>query len=796
MVENRFETKIGSIRSDRGGEYLSQDFEKCLQDAGISRELTTAFMPSQNGVSECKNRTLFEKARAIVADARTPAYLWAEATATANYVTNRSPTRANSGITPYQRLKGNPPALSHLRIYGSIAWVHVNDETHTKLEPKSRKCIFVGYSTKSKAYKCYNLATQKIVVSKDVRFEEGRFLHDKSLPSSSSGISLEPLSDSSVIIQIDDPQAHQAPPINPAQSLEPLAENQTPCSSSAVPSDVSISHLVPKSPPLRVYTRRCQPGIESSPPTLDLPPSRVEPPQPQDVIDEPLLAIELVAKIRHSSRLRQFPSQLHDFVVSLETTQDFPNLVHSSDEPLSFEEATQDPRWIQAMAKEMAMLNHKNTWLLVPRPPGCRPISVKWVYKIKSGIPRSTTHFKARLVAKGDLQRAGIDYQDTFALVIKWGSLCNVVSLAAQRGWQLLHMDVKSAFLNGTLHDEVYTKQPPGFVVEGKESWICEALQSIYRLHQSPREWNDNLATSLQELGLSPCPSDPSLFTYKDLDGLVLLLVYVDDLLVTRDNLAKIQSVREALCAKYEMSLLGPLSLYLGVEFFTIPCGILMSHKNYILKCLHDLGLTKCKPASIPMDPGLKLLVDMGASLVDATYYRVVVGKLRHCTNSRFDISFVVGVVSRFLVVPQEPHLQAAVQIFRYLKATQDLAICYHKGEEIIPSGFSNSNYLGDPNDTKSTSSYQFNLDSRPTAWRSVKQDEVSKSTAEAEYQATAKATSQAQWIRNIFIEIGLPHIVEQPISIGCDNQSAIQMAINPVLHEHTKHIEGTCHFI
>ena len=181
----------------------------------------------------------------------------------------------------------------------------------------------MGYSTESKAYKCYDPPTRKIVVSKDVRFEVGRFLHDKSLPSSSSGMSLEPLYDSSVIIQIDDPQTYQAPPINPAQSLEPIVENQTPCSSLAAPSDISIPPLVPQSPPLRVYTCRRQPDIESSPPILDLPPSRVEPPQPQDVIDEPLPATELIAEIRHSSRLRQFPSRLHDFVASLELPKTF-----------------------------------------------------------------------------------------------------------------------------------------------------------------------------------------------------------------------------------------------------------------------------------------------------------------------------------------------------------------------------------------------------------------------------------------------------------------------------------------
>jgi hypothetical protein len=172
------------------------------------------------------------------------------------------------------------------------------------------------------------------------------------------------------------------------------------------------------------------------------------------------------------------------------------------------------------------------------------------------------------------------------------------------------------------------------------------------------------------------------------------------------------------------------------------------------------------------------------------------VGKLRHCTNSRFDIFFAVGVVSRFLVAPQEPHLATTIQIFRYLKGTLDLAICYRREEVVIPSGFSDSDYLGDPNDRKSTSGYLFSLGTGPTTWKSVKQDEVSKSTAEAEYWAAAEAASQVQWMRNIFIEIGRPEIVQRPIIIGCDNQSCIRMAVNPVLHERTKHIKGTCHYL
>jgi hypothetical protein len=265
---------------------------------------------------------------------------------------------------------------------------------------------------------------------------------------------------------------------------------------------------------------------------------------------------------------------------------------------------------------------------------------------------------------------------------------------------------------------------------------------------------------------------------------MLLLLVYVDDLMLTGDHSGKIAEVQQALCAIYEMSLLGTLSLYLGVEFYSQPWGTLMSHKLYILQCPHDLGLTNCKVAYTPLDLGLILLLDMKALLVDPTYYRVVVGKLRHCTNSRFDISFAMGVVSWFLVALEEPHLAATIQIFHYLKGTLDLTICYCREEEVIPSGFSNSDYLGDPNDRKSTSGYLFSLGSGPTTWKSVKQDEVSKSTTEAEYQAVAEAASQAQWMRNTFIEIGRPEIVQRPIIIGCDNQSCIRMAVNPVLHE------------
>ena len=242
------------------------------------------------------------------------------------------------------------------------------------------------------------------------------------------------------------------------------------------------------------------------------------------------------------------------------------------------------------------------------------------------------------------------------------------------------------------------------------------------------------------------------------------------------------------------MTLLDNLSLYLGVQFFYQPWGILMSHAQYILKSLVDLGLEDCHSAHVPMNPGLVLTMDMSAPLIDPTYYRVVVGKLRHCTVSRYDVSFAVGIVSRFLISPQEPHLAAAIQIWRYLKTTVNFAIYYRQGESVEPSGYSNSDYAGDADERKSTAGYILGIGSAPTTWNSKKQGEVTRSSAEAEYRAAAEATKEALWLRNLLSELKIS--IPKPVSIGCDNQSCICMATNLVLHERTKHIEAQCYFI
>jgi hypothetical protein len=182
----------------------------------------------------------------------------------------------------------------------------------------------------------------------------------------------------------------------------------------------------------------------------------------------------------------------------------------SPTEPLFYQDAISNPAWIKTMEEEIASIHANRTWSLLDLPPGHHPISVKWIYRLKTGSPGSAPKYKARLVARGDQQGAGIDYQETFAPVVKWSTMRTLVSLAAQHGWPVHHMDVKSAFLHDLLDDTVFIKQPPGFIQPGSEHKVCRLHKALYGLRQSPRAWNDRINDYLQSLGIVQCCADPS----------------------------------------------------------------------------------------------------------------------------------------------------------------------------------------------------------------------------------------------------------------------------------------------
>eukprot|EP00253_Pinus_taeda_P023024 PITA_23024 len=456
-------------------------------------------------------------------------------------------------------------------------------------------------------------------------------------------------------------------------------------------------------------------------------------------------------------------------------------------------EASGHPHWEAAMNEEYHSLLANDTWDLVPLPKGRKLVICKWVYRTKYGPDGKVDKHKARLVAKGFSQVEGIDNTETFSPVAKMNSIRLVLSLAASLKWEVHQMDVKSAFLHGDLHEEIYMEHPIGFI-QTDSSLVCRLKKSLYGLKQAPRAWYAKMDSCLLESGFSRCHSDNTVYTKKVGNSLIILVLYVDDLILTGSDPNLINHVKSSLKKKFEMTELGHLHYFLGLQVLQSKEGISLSQSKYACDILRHFHMEDCKPAPSPFQSGVKLSVSCTSPEVDATLYRQLVGKLLYLTHTRPDLSFAVGLVARFMQNPRGSHWKAAKRILRYVRGTVQFGIHYSAKAAPLLVGFTDSDWAGDPDDRKSTSSYVFTLGSGPITWACKKQAAISLSSAEAEYRGAVEASKEALWLRQILSEFGFEQ--QHPTTLWCDNQSAIQLCKDPVQHQRSKHIELHMHFI
>lgn len=357
-------------------------------------------------------------------------------------------------------------------------------------------------------------------------------------------------------------------------------------------------------------------------------------------------------------------------------------------------------------------------------------------------------------------------------------------------------MDVKSAFLNGDLEEEVYVQQPAGFVIAGQEHKVLKLNKALYGLHQAPRAWNAKLDSTLLSLGFRRSPSEAAIYVRRNGKAQLVVGVYVDDLVITGASCDDITTFKKEMCRAFKMSDLGLLRYYLGIEVKQGLSGISLNQGAYAEKILEKSGMGDCNPCQVPMEPRLKLSKDSSEPPVDATTYRSLVGSLRYLVNTRPDIAFAVGYVSRFLEAPREDHLAAVKHILRYLAGTKNWGLWFgrKKKSEAKLYGFSDSDYAGDVDARKSTTGVIFFLKSSPIAWQSKKQKVVAQSSCEAEYIAAANATCEGLWLARVLSELQGTE-ASTPL-IRVDNKSAISLVKNPVLHGNSKHIEVKYHLV
>ena len=432
MAEKQTGKSVKVLRSDNGTEYTNNAMSSFLKDKGIVRQLTAPYAPQQNGVSERKNRTIVESARCMLHYAGLLYKFWAEAVNNAVYVLNATSTTSLNGKVPFEVFYGKKSSVSHYRTFGCDCYAFISKEKRTKWAPKSCKCYFLGYSSQTKGYRLFEPKTGKVIVSRDVKFNENSF-SDRVQHGHEIELEIE-----------------QEVPKDTAEK-DVQKEKET------------TNETEQEEPIVKVLNERQQEVNEN---------------QEQD--------------IRKSSRFRQQPERYGEWLEDDVLNEILYANSANTTEPTTYKEAVESPeneKWKTAMQSEYDSLMKNETWKLVKLPENRDAIGSKWVFKIKRNADGSIDRYKARLVAQGYSQKEGIDFEETFSPVARFTSIRTILALANELNLEVHQMDVQTAFLHGKLSEEIYMEQPRGFEKAGSENLVCKLEKGLYGLKQASRCW-------------------------------------------------------------------------------------------------------------------------------------------------------------------------------------------------------------------------------------------------------------------------------------------------------------------
>ena len=811
-VCNQTDRKLKRLRADNA--YLTKEFEHFCGEHGIHQEFSTPHTPQQNGRAERYGRTILEMSRTLLLHSGMSKGFWAEAVSTAVYLRNLCPTRALSNSTPAEAWSGRKPDVSRLRVFGCLAFVHQPlSPKSDKFGVKSLQCRFLGYGTARKAYRLWDPANHKIVISHDVNFHESSF----SIPSSpdhkdDSGSDDSDFEDLPRLIDDVDEDIEEdefesaeeakhptSPPASVAPSSPPSPLRQPPLlapsgASSSSPDEATASSRVEH-----------QPVSAHSPHRIKSAPSRVEAkstsPPSSTVRLHPPQSVNVGAPRRSTRSTKPKKYQGFDTRSSIrqplyqDVDDESTNFVSVSvpDEPTSLAEAQSTPdafAWMAAAKEEYNSLLENKTWTLTALPPGRFAISSRWVFKRKVD-QHGSTRFKARLVARGFQQRDGFDYfaDELYAPVARLKTIRCILALASHSNLHLHHMDVSTAFLNGKLDEDIYLQQPEGFVQRGKEHLVLHLHKGLYGLKQAPKAWFSNINSFLLKLGFTSSKFDPCLYIRRTGDQLTIVVLYVDDLIIASTSSRFQAELQRQLSDNYKMHDLGPLQLYLGLEIRQEPNQISVRQSRYTQQLLDKFNMANCKAAPTPLVP-----FDFDSTQVpdSSLPVRQAVGALLFLSGAtRPDIAVAVNKLSQHVNTPTLQIWNGIKRVFRYLRGTLDYGLVYSRSsDQKVPQliTYSDATWAEDKADRKSTSGQVHLLCGAPISWLSKKQATVALSTAEAEFIALAASVQEVIFLRNLLAELGYP---QSPTVVYEDNQATIFSLKNLGSdHNRTKHID------
>nr|GEZ52905.1 hypothetical protein [Tanacetum cinerariifolium] len=480
--------------------------------------------------ANARNHTLIEAARTMLIYAQAPLFLWAEAVATACFTQNQTIIRLRHGKTPYELLHSKLPDLSFYHMFGALCYPINDSENLSKLQPKANIGIFIGYAPTKKAFRIYNRQTRRIVEKIHVDFEELTVMASKQ---SSSG---------------------------------PVLNDMTPgtISSGLVRTSSSSTSYVP--PSINDWDLLFQPMFDEllNPPlsVLNQAPEVIAP------IDEVIRQVN--ANLTGSPSSTTVDQDAPSPSKSLTTTE-IQSLVIPQDirvDNLDMEVAHME--MIRCL-EELNEFERLEVWELVPRPDQVMVITLKWIYKVKLDVLGGILKNKARLVARGYCREEGIDFEESFAPVARLEAIQIFLAFAAHKNTVVYQMDMKTAFLNGNLREEVYVSQPDRFVDPDNPNHVYKLKKALYGLKQAPRAWYDMLSSFMLSQDFSKGLVDPTLFIRRNKNDLLLVQIYVDDIIFAASTFELCDLFANLMCSKFKMSMMGKISFFLGLQISQNP---------------------------------------------------------------------------------------------------------------------------------------------------------------------------------------------------------------------------------
>ena len=723
-LERRAECSLKRLHSDNGGEYIA--LEDFLEEQGIEYTRSSPYAPQENGIAERCNRTIVESTRAMLTHAGLPLSFWAEAAVHAADLRNRFFCPRDGKVTSFELVTGRKPRVDHLRIFGSHAWVHIPTQRRRKLEDKSEEGLIIGCRENSQ-YKIWLRHRKEAVFSRDVKIDENRFP------------GFEWFNDEEQVLLPSVPTPSETRVIGLRLPTVPSAEEQQTVGGSADEAPENEDAIEEDNEEALTHY----------------------PPENQDAVlaEEPKSSSDQEhTASRYPQRQRSQPNYYDPSkanVASVHTACE-PTTVH---EALSGEEGDQ---WRAAINSEVSSLEGHGTWTVARRRADKKALPVRFVFKRKVNPSGGPCRYKARLVVKGYMQG---DIENTFAPVVDFNSVRVCLALAVQKGHCIHQMDVKTAFLHGTIDDEVYIEPPEGLEI-CRRNEVLKLNKGLYGLKQSPRLWNEKWKEVVSCMGFRSLQSDECIF----MKGATWILLYVDDILIISPSLADVQSVKKQLASKLDVVDMGPLSTFLGVTFVRCKHEAFLSQEQYISSVLSRFGMSNCKPVSTPMCTSSSHS-NLDTPHADSKRYQEMMGSLLFlATRTRPDISAAVSLLCRHTANPRAAHFVAGKRVLRYLQGTKSFALRIGSTQDSLVA-YADADWANDHRDRRSTSGILLQLAGGSVLWKTCKQSVVALSTCEAELMAASEVCKGVVWVRHLLCELGFPQ--EHPTTLYEDNQGA-----------------------